>query len=396
MARRKIMSRLGAHDAEWREPAQIASHWKDAVDTDPALFKSVVRGAWWETLAATRSTLLVAREYEHLLIAIRAGRRRPEATFLRMPHPSGLAVDRARARVYVASTRNPNQIFELAPVDGLLPRRDRQMNALKGRPLVPVRSWFYPGSLYLHELAILGGQLHANAVGRNTVVRLDEDGSFHDVWWPRSVEKNRRPLVDRNVLQLNSIAAGRDLHSSFFCASAERPSSLFPGDPKFPVDRRGVIFSGRTREPIARGLTRPHSTRLVDGRLWVDNSGYGDLGIIDDAAFWPIVRLPGWTRGLCVIGNIAFVGTSRVLPRFRSYAPGLDVSRSVCGIHAVEIRSGRILGSLIWPRGDQIFAIECAPAGLTTGFPFPVPGGASERQKSLFYGFKTALTKDAR
>ncbi|MBN3876279.1 MULTISPECIES: hypothetical protein [unclassified Nostoc] len=52
------------------------------------------------------------------------------------------------------------------------------------RPLVPVRSCFFPGCLYIHDLALIGGALYANTVGENVVVRLDDDGCSHRVWWP--------------------------------------------------------------------------------------------------------------------------------------------------------------------------------------------------------------------
>jgi uncharacterized protein (TIGR03032 family) len=155
------------------------------------------------------------------------------------------------------------------------------------------------------------------------------------------------------------------------------------------VNRRGVIFSGATREPIARGLTRPHSARLHNGQLWVDNSGYGEVGIVENGGFIPVACLPGWTRGLCFHGRIAFVGTSRVIPRFRQYAPGLDVEASVCGVHALDTVTGQVLGSLLWPYGNQIFAIESVPREWTSGFPFLVGiRRAVTREKQLFYTFQ--------
>ena len=156
------------------------------------------------------------------------------------------------------------------------------------------------------------------------------------------------------------------------------------------MDKRGVIFSGATREPIGFGLTRPHSARLYNHHIWVDNSGYGELGIIDDNKFVTIANLPGWTRGLCFYKQIAFVGTSRVIPQFRHYAPGLEIEASVCGIHVVDIESGQILGSLIWPYGNQIFAIDWASQQLTSGFPFKVGSKrATAREKTLFYAYET-------
>ena len=103
-------------------------------------------------------------------------------------------------------------------------------------------------------------------------------------------------------------------------------ASGFPGQRNYPVDRRGVIFSGATREPVVRGLTRPHSARIWRRKLWVNNSGYGEFGTAGDGAFVTVARLPGWTRGLAFAGGYAFVGVSRVIPRFSAYAPGLDVA----------------------------------------------------------------------
>jgi uncharacterized protein (TIGR03032 family) len=220
------------------------------------------------------------------------------------------------------------------------------------------------------------------------VVRLDDDGTFERVWWPRCIETKRGPVFGQNHLQLNSIAGGPGPEASYYSASLDSLSQRRPGHKNFPVDRRGVVFDGATREPMARGLTRPHSARLHAGRVWVDNSGYGEFGFIRDGKLEVVTRLPGWTRGLCFAGGVAFVGTSRVIPRFRQYAPGLDVDASVCGVFAVDVSSGRVLGSLTWPCGNQIFAIDWLSETASTGFPFEARSRpASEKLKKLFYAF---------
>lgn len=377
-----------SHDAAWRHPAQVASQWYEAAALDPQLLRHTAGRSWWDTLAAHGLTLLVTREYEHLLMALRASARGPVVSHMPMPHPSGLAVGPRRKTVHVASTRNPNVVFDLAPVGNLLSPTDGRLQPGADHPLVPVRARYFPGCLYLHDLAFVGGFLHANAVGQNAVVRLHGSGRHERVWWPRCIDSPAGPRVDRNYIQLNSIAAGADLESSFFSASTATPSARRPGHRNFPVDRRGVIFSGASREPIARGLTRPHSARLHRGKVWVCNSGYGEVGFIEDGAFVPVARLPGWTRGLCFAAGIAFVGTSRVIPRFRQYAPGLDVASSVCGVHALDTRSGEVLGSLLWPMGNQVFATEWLPSSVASGFPFS-GGRATRRETKIFYSFVT-------
>ena len=385
---RELARLWDTHAAAWRNPAAVASLWCDAA-VDPDLLRGSASRGWWEAVEAVGATLLVTREYEHLLMALRAGVRAPAVSFLPMPHPSGLAVDRRRSVVHVASTRNPNIVFDLEPVGS--PAAPARRGGAAALPLAPVRSRFFPGSLYLHDLAFVGGALHANAVGQNAVVRLHADGRYERVWWPRCVESPNGPRFDRNYLQLNSIAAGSRLASSFFTASAACPSARRPGHRNFPVDGRGVVFSGASREPIAGGLTRPHSARLHRGRIWLCNSGYGEVGFIDGDGFVAVARLPGWTRGLCFHGEIAFVGTSRVIPRFRQYAPGIDVNASTCGVHAVDTRSGALLGSLVWPRGNQIFAIDWLPASVASGLPFSRPGrSATNREREIFSSFVTA------
>lgn len=391
MNRAQAAERLWAHHhAALRDPAQIASQWADAGTVDAALLKAKAHGAFWEVLERLNVTLIVSREYEHLLMGLTVQAGRPHLTFMRIPHPSGVAVDATRGVVHVASTRNPNQVFDFEPVAETGIGTDAG-EALPDRPLMPLRSRLLPGRLYLHDLAIVGHRLHGNAVGENAVVQLNVDGRFERVWWPSAIESadTGRPDFSVNHLQLNSIAAGRTLRASFFSASAATPGRRRPGQLSFPVDKRGVIFSGATREPVATGLTRPHSARLARGELWVDNSGYGEVGRIDGGRFEAVARLPGWTRGLWIAGDVAAVATSRVIPRFRRYAPGLDVDRSVCGLHLVELASGQTLGSLRWPAGNQVFAVEAVPRRMTLGFPSSVARKRSAAAlRALFSSFR--------
>ena len=319
----------------FRDPAQVVGLWSES-GFNPKLLEVEADKGWKETLKRLDVTLLVSREYEHLVL----GLSHQQTTWLQVPHPSGLVVDRPNKTIHLACTRNPNLLMEL-----------------RGEKLLPTRVRFLPGSLYLHELALIGKELYGNAVGQNAIVRLDYDRGAQKVWWPNCINNSNRGF-HRNYLQLNSIAAGKTLKDSFFTASSDRILKQVPGEPNFPVDRRGVLFSGRTGEPVAWGLTRPHSTRLHRSELWVNNSGYGEVGRIHEGCFESLAKLESWTRGLCFVKDVLFVGLSRVLPRFQVYAPGLNIRKSHCGIVALDPSNGRILGKIIWPHGNQIFSID--------------------------------------
>lgn len=383
-ARRTDAALWAHHHTEFRDPMQVVAQWQPASVLDHRLLEHRVRGRFWEALEQGGSTLVVTREYEHLVVALAVVSGRPRLSYLRLPHPSGLAVDTAHGVLHVASTRNPNVVFDFAPATAALTRNGEAAPKGPPAPLVPAGARYLPGCLYLHDLAMVGSRLLANAVALNAVVELPPRGGFRPVWWPRSIDAPGGPRTERNYLQLNSIASGGSLRRSFFSASAAAPSARRPGQLHFPVDKRGVIFSGRTRDVVATGLTRPHSARLFDGELWVDNSGYGEVGRIVAGRFEPVLRLPGWTRGLASAGGIAFVGTSRVIPRFRHYAPGLDAERSETAVHAVDLAHGRVLGSLTWARGNQIFAIEPLGGLSSCGFPY-APGERLERWRHHVY-----------
>jgi uncharacterized protein (TIGR03032 family) len=375
-----------AHERELRDPAQAISLLVDPLPDDASALDAEEDGPFWELIGGLGATILVTREYEHFVVALshRSGRRRMSS--LRLPHPSGLVVDRGRGRVFVALTRNPNQVMELRAASTWMPREDRAADD-GDLGLVPVATKILPGCFYLHDLAILDGRVVGNAVGMNAVVELSGESPTL-AWWPIGIEVQGRPNLCRNLIQLNSIAAGEDLAASYFTASTEQPGLRRPGDPDWEVTRQGVIFSGRTRDVVARGLTRPHSARLADdASVWVADSGFGTLNVLAGDRTTPVVSLPGWTRGLCLIGRYALVGTSRVIPRFAQYAPGLDTARSRCGVHVVDVTDGRRIASLYWPRGNQIFAIDWMPDSASTGFLAGSPSTDALASEAAWYHF---------
>jgi uncharacterized protein (TIGR03032 family) len=378
------------HEAALRDPEQVISLSTTTTPFDPAALDARFDDGFVQTLEELGVTLLVTREYEHLVVALGARDGALTTSCLRVPHPSGLVVDRTRDVVHVACTRNPNQLLELRPAAGWFDRSDRFGDVDPGGGgLVPSRLRYLPGCMYLHDLALVGDRLVANAVGMNAVVDVTDETS-RAVWWPRSMDAGGRVRGTRNLIQLNSISAGATLETSMFTASCEAFNGFHPGDLAWPVDRQGVLFDGNTGEVCARGLTRPHSARPgPDGSVWVDDSGYGTLNLVVGENTEVVSALGGWTRGLCVIGGRAIVGTSRIIPRYEAYAPGVDPADASCGLHIVDLATGEIEGTLTWPAGDQVFAIDWMSAARASGFVggWPSPNGATD---AAWYKFRPA------
>jgi len=364
-----------------RDPQQILGPTFAEAGISPEAARFRASAGFVELLERLHCVLLVTREYENFVVALRAEGGRLRQSFFPAPHPSGMTVD--GKRVYLAATRNPNYLIELLPV--------RQENSPDSW-LTPARTKVYPGHYYFHDLVSRDGQLYANSVGQNGVIRVDfsrsEPESLH--WWPRCAERELGvPETRLNYLQLNSIALGERWEDSYLTASCAALSRRRPWHLNYPVDGRGVLFSAATREVVGTGLTRPHSARFHQGKVWVNNSGYGQLGYFEGSRYQPLWSLGSWTRGLAFHPEgVAWVGLSRVLPKYAHYAPGLRAGREKCGVTALCTRTGQVLGTLTWPQGNQIFAIEWIDRSLAAGFAYGNIRPSQKKHRDQHYRYQ--------
>jgi uncharacterized protein (TIGR03032 family) len=137
-------------------------------------------------------------------------------------------------------------------------------------------------------------------------------------------------------------------------------------------DRRhdgGVVIDIDTDEIVCEGLSMPHSPRWHNGKLWLLNAGTGQLGWVDfeKKSFVPHAFVPGFARGLSIIGNVAAVGLSK--PRNQRFE-GLQLDAELkkrdadpwCGVQIISLTNGDVLN---WIRfeGDitEIFDISFLP-----------------------------------
>src|SRR5207249_5300321 len=72
LPKRRARAALEAgHHHAWRHPAAAAGLEPTLGRVDPRLLRATAQGAWWEVLEREGVTLLVTREYEHLVLALR-------------------------------------------------------------------------------------------------------------------------------------------------------------------------------------------------------------------------------------------------------------------------------------------------------------------------------------
>jgi uncharacterized protein (TIGR03032 family) len=128
----------------------------------------------------------------------------------------------------------------------------------------------------------------------------------------------------------------------------------------------GVVIDVATGEPFLTGLTMPHSPRIARGALWVLDSGEGALLRVERTSRERsvVARLPGFTRGLCVVGDHALVGLSKIREAkvFGGLAIAAYLPQLVCGVAIVNVESGKVEGKLRFTAAcEEIFDVAVLP-----------------------------------
>ena len=127
-----------------------------------------------------------------------------------------------------------------------------------------------------------------------------------------------------------------------------------------------MLIDVESDEIVLGGLAMPHSPRWHDGRLWLLNSGAGELLLVDPQSGRAevVCRLPGYLRGLCFCGPYALVGLSKI--RERHIFGGLPVQQRceklLCGVAVVDLRDGREAGFFEFTAGcEELYDVQFLP-----------------------------------
>ena len=217
----------------------------------------------------------------------------------------------------------------------------QRANEIHDKVYVP-RNMQTTGNVDIHELGIKeNGKIVFVNTRYSCLCEPSVTHSFKPVWKPEFISK----LAAEDRCHLNGLAMvdGQPKYVTAVCRS-----DVVDGW----RDRRhdgGVIIDVDSNEIMAEGLSMPHSPRVHDGRLWVLNSGSGELGWINpaDRAFTPIAFFPGFLRGLAFHNDHAFVTLSK--PRHGRFE-GLALDDKLkekdadawCGVQIVSLANGDV------------------------------------------------------
>lgn len=220
---------------------------------------------------------------------------------------------------------------------------DQLVNNVFDTCYVP-RELFITGELDAHDVGQLkDGRIVFVNTTHNCLATTSERHSFTPLWKPPFVSK----IVKEDRCHLNGLAM-EDGVPRYVTAVSKSDTIDGWRDRRFDG---GIIIDVATGDIVIGGLSMPHSPRIYNGRLYVLNSGTGELGWIEradkaaDAKFHVVAFCPGFVRGLGFHGKFAFVGLSK--PRYERFE-GLALDKKLadadseawCGVQVIDLDTG--------------------------------------------------------
>ena len=192
------------------------------------------------------------------------------------------------------------------------------------------------------------------------LARVQPGCSFAPVWQPPFISQ----LTPDDRCHLNGLALVGGIPTwATACGSSDTPAGW--------RDHRaggGVVLHLPTNRIAATGLSMPHSPRWHLAKLWLLNSGTGELGWIENERFAPLCFVPGFARGLAFVGGYAVVGLSKLRsPQFsglplEQQLNAIGLPGGCCGLRVIDLASGTVVHSLDLPEPiDELFDVVALP-----------------------------------
>ena len=297
------------------------------------------------------ASLLVTTYQAGKLVMVRAEGDRLNTHYRAFKAPMGLALADAGSKLAIGTTI---QVWEFRDVPDVARRLEPP--GAHDACYLP-RSSHVTGNVLIHEMAYgAGGELWFVNTRFSCLATLDSEASFTPRWRPPFVTE----LEPSDRCHLNGLAMvnGKPKYVTALGETNEmggwRPNKA----------KGGLVMDVDSGAILCRGLSMPHSPRWYGGRLWVCESGSGTLGTVDTntGKYEAVAAVPGFTRGLDFVGDLAFVGLSQV--RESAVFSGIPITerltpeKRTCGVCVVDLKRGETIALLKFESGVQeVFAV---------------------------------------
>jgi len=211
----------------------------------------------------------------------------------------------------------------------------------------------FTGNIDIHEMQYSQDELYFINTKFSCLCIKEPNSSFKPIWKPPFISLLQP--VDK-------------CHLNGFCTRDNEPRYVTVlGETDEPLGWRankangGLLMDIKTDKILFKGLSMPHSPRWHNNKLYLLESGKGAISQYDfkKKKLHTIATVPGFTRGMDIVGDFAFIGVSKV--RESATFSGLEVTKlpkRVAGVWIVNLKTGKIISFVEFTSGlEEVFAI---------------------------------------
>ena len=233
------------------------------------------------------------------------------------------------------------------------------------------RESFVTGNIHVHELGWgKNDELWVVNTLFSCLCTLHEDFNFLPRWQPSFISE----LAPQDRCHLNGMWI-RDGVPRYVTALGTSNEARGWRETK---SDGGVLIDVSSGEIVARGFCMPHSPREYNGKLFLLDSGRGQLVTVDPQSGKTdvVVDYPGYGRGLTFAGQFAFIAMSKA--RETSVFGGVpiceDRDQMRCGLVVIDMISGKSVAFLEFETGvEELFDVQMIPGARRTVICGPFP-----------------------
>ena len=219
------------------------------------------------------------------------------------------------------------------------------------------RTAHYTGDIQSHESAWVGSEFWVVNTLFSCLSALHPTYSFAPRWRPPFVTATCPE--DRCHLNGMALVNGQPRYVTAL-GETDRPEGW-----RAVKATGGCLIEVPSGRIVSRGLSLPHSPRVVGSRVYFLHSGQGRLDVADPMSgqIEGVAALPGVARGLAIHDGYAFVGLSKARPTLEGVPVVARRDQLQCGLLVVELATGSVAANLDFRTGlEEIFDVQVLPA----------------------------------
>jgi uncharacterized protein (TIGR03032 family) len=232
------------------------------------------------------------------------------------------------------------------------------------------RTSHFTDDIQAHEAAWVGNEFWIVNTLFSCLCALHPHYSFAPRWRPPFISA----LRPEDRCHLNGVAVV-DGQPRYVAALGETDT---PSGWRAVKDRGGCLIEVPSGRLVTRGLSLPHSPRVVGNRIFFLHSGQGGLAVADPKTgqVTSVARVPGISRGLAIHNQYAFLGLSKARPTLEGVPIVAERDKLRCGVWVIDLQTGAVAGHLEFLAGvEEVFDVQLLP-GIVLPY---ISGPAAEK-----------------